>query len=129
MFNVAEAEDRSVETDDPIVDLAVPALADAAFHAPFEVDENMRAGNAELLELAHDELVHHRGTADDDAGMGSQLRGLVEEGGDDPDVAFPDKAYCTVTGFEAYFVDSQSYVRTEDDMKVSVSLVNIGFTA
>lgn len=46
----------------------------------------------------------------------------------DPDTDFPPGEIAAATGFTAFYVESQTHVRTEDQMKVSVSLVNIGIT-
>jgi len=46
----------------------------------------------------------------------------------DPDTDFPKGGIATATGFTDYYVDDMSYVRTEDHMRVSVSLQNIGTT-
>ena len=46
----------------------------------------------------------------------------------DPDTDFPPGEIAAATGFTGYYVEDMNYVRTEDQMKVSVSLVNIGIT-
>ena len=53
---------------------------------------------------------------------------MLAKTGAAPDTDFPPGEIATATGFTAYFVDSMSYERTEDQMKVSVSLTNIGIT-
>jgi len=45
-----------------------------------------------------------------------------------PQTDFPVGAIAVATGFTSYYVDDMSYTRTEDQMKVSVSLVLLGIT-
>lgn len=53
---------------------------------------------------------------------------LVAKTAADPEADFPIGSIATATGFTAYYVDDMNHTRTEDAMKVSVSLVNIGVT-
>jgi len=53
---------------------------------------------------------------------------LVAKSGATPDIDFPPGAIATATGFTSYYVDDMSYDRTEDQMKVSVSLILLGIT-
>jgi hypothetical protein len=53
---------------------------------------------------------------------------MVAKTGAAPETDFPVGLISVATGFTSYYVESMSYVRTEDHMKVSVSLVNIGVT-
>lgn len=45
-----------------------------------------------------------------------------------PSTDWPTGGMATVTGWTAYFVDNCSIARTEDAMKVTVELTNIGIT-
>ena len=53
---------------------------------------------------------------------------MVAKTGAAPATDFPPGEIAAATGFTAYYVDDMSYTRTEDQMKVSVSLVLLGIT-
>src|SRR5512140_1257987 len=64
-LDLAEREDRAVDADVLVIDLAVAALADAALHAALEIHEDVVAGHADVVELFDDEAVEDRRPADD----------------------------------------------------------------
>ena len=53
---------------------------------------------------------------------------LLAKTGAVPDTDFPVGEIAAATGFTSYYVESMSHDRTEDQQKVSVSLVLLGIT-
>ena len=54
---------------------------------------------------------------------------LIALSNTDPETDFATGKPCTATAFNNFWVDDQTNVRDEDEMKVSVSLTDIGFVS
>src|SRR5512141_63725 len=84
-----QREDRSVTADEERAELAVATGADAAGHVPLECQPGVLGGDAAMLERARRGRHHPFRPAHEGGGPGAVPRCVVEQLGDDADLALP----------------------------------------
>src|SRR4030042_7013610 len=99
MEDIPIAEDGAVKASVDVVDSAVAAFADSAFHPAFQGHEDLILGNIQLEELFDNELVHDGRTADQAEGVfGIDIFQMREESRHDTDILFPGARVVLVHG-------------------------------
>ncbi len=82
-------ETRSILAGVFVINLAVSALADPAFHSPFHIEIYISFANAHTDQFCHHKPVHHLRTAGECHRVGSIDLYFGEESGDYSDITLP----------------------------------------